>query len=136
MKRLTLHILAIFLCSVVFAPIWVAGRNVWVFVGDPQSPMLDVSLFVAGLLMLLFSVTVLAPVASISVYLNEHRFDFPVWLEPAVVIGILAVYLAPVAWLVGRSWLPAYLGLLLFLVLPVLLYWAMLRAGFLDRYEV
>lgn len=135
MKKLTLHVLAIFFCSVVFAPIWVAGRNVWGVTGDAQSPLLDISLFLAGLLMLLFSATVLAPVASISVYLNEHRFDLSLWLEPVVVMGVLAVYLAPVAFLLGRLWLPAYLGLMLLLTLPALLYWAILRAGFLDRYE-
>jgi hypothetical protein len=127
MKTVLKHLIALSISVVIAAPIF-AVSGAYAEIAAGRIPWIAGSIFMSAIWSVFLSILASAPVATVSVYIAEHRHWMTWPLEPLILLGVTSLYCRPVALLAfGRS-LPLAVAAVLSLYFPALIYVLILRA--------
>lgn len=127
MKTLLKHLIALSISVVIGAPIF-AVNGAYAEFAAGRIPWMAGSIFMSAVWSVFLSILVSAPVATISVYIVEHRIWVKWPLEPLILLGVTAAYCGPVALFAFGGSLPLAVTVVLSLYFPALIYFLILRA--------
>lgn len=133
MKVLTKHLIALLISTMIAAPIF-ALNGIYGESAAGRIPWLAGSVFISAMWAMFMAVLVSAPVATISIYIIEHRFWVKWPMEPLIVFGVLSAFCGPVC-LYAFGWsLPMATAVVVSLYFPCLIYFLLLRAIGIREY--
>ncbi len=126
MQTLLKHLMALVISILITTPIYALNGSYSMMISG-RIPWIAGSFFVSALWSVFLTLMIVAPVASISLYLIEHRFYLKWFFEPLVLLAVLVLYFCPVFlfWHPGWVVLPA---LAVSLYFPSLIYYGLQRA--------
>ncbi len=127
MKTVLKHLIALSISAVITAPIF-AVNGAYAELAAGRIPWIAGSIFMSAIWSVFLSILVSAPVATIAVYIAEHRLWVKWPLEPLILLGVTALYCGPVALLAFGGSLPLAAAVVLSLYFPALIYFLILRA--------
>jgi hypothetical protein len=127
MNPLVKHSLSLAVTTMI-AGLLFALKGVGLEIGAGRVPWIAGSILFSTLWALVLGIVIFAPVATTTVYLVENKYDFRWFLEPFVLLGILALFTLPIGLLIFRGRFDIALFATLSLYLPTLIYFGILRA--------
>jgi hypothetical protein len=127
MKIILKHLIALSISVVITAPIFAVNGTYSEFAVG-RIPWIAGSIFISAIWSVFLSILVSAPVATISVYMVEHRLLVKWPLEPLILLGVTAAYCGPFALFAFGGSLPLTVMVVLSLYFPALIYFLILRA--------